>query len=85
MGDLTARSVREAAVSHVLVRGCARCQHPRVVGEPCAGCGNPEPPVVHELGVQSYYHRNPLRRAWWSLIGQRQAARRAREAQQYKP
>jgi hypothetical protein len=75
--------VVSAEVSHVIIRGCTRCQHQRVIGQPCTGCGNPEPPVVHDLGVQSYTHRNPLRRLWWRLARQPAAARRARLAARY--
>lgn len=63
-----------------IVRACTRCGHQRAEGEPCAGCGNPEPPLVHRLGVQSAVYRNPLRQAWWNLTGSRLAARRARKA-----
>ena len=39
--------------------------------------------MVHDLGVQSYTHRNPLRRAAWWAVGQHLAARRARIASRY--
>lgn len=77
--NLFTRAVTRATVSHVIVRACTVCQHPREQGKPCAGCGNPEPPVVHVLGVQSYTHRNPLKRWGWVLIGQHLAARRVRQ------
>jgi hypothetical protein len=80
---MTGRAWTRVEVSHVIVRACARCQHPREIGEPCAGCGNPEPPVVHDLGVQAYTHRNPLKRWAWHLAGQHLAARRARQAAKY--
>ncbi|MEV6833491.1 hypothetical protein AB0N17_03000 [Streptomyces sp. NPDC051133] len=32
------------------------------------------------LGVGAYWHRNPLRRAWWRLWGQPRFTRRARAA-----
>ena len=72
-----------AHVRNVIVRGCTLCGHARQVGAPCEGCGNAEPPVVHDLGVQSYHHRNPLRRLAWSLIGSRLAARKVAAANQY--
>lgn len=80
MTDVTARAWAKVEVSHVIVRACTRCGHPRETGVPCAGCGNPEPPVVHDLGVQAYTHRNPLKRLAWRLAGQHLAARRARVA-----
>jgi hypothetical protein len=78
-----ARSVTRATVSHVIVRACVQCGGKREIGEPCALCGLTDPPVTHDLGVQSYTHRNPLKRAWWNLIGQPLAERRAREAARY--
>jgi len=79
-GSFQGRTATQVEVSHVIVRGCARCQHPRTIGQCCAGCGNPDPPVVHDLGVQAATYRNPIRRAWWALAGQHAAARRARQA-----
>lgn len=76
----SARSVTKAVVRNVLVRACTVCSGSREQGKPCGTCGNPDPPQVVDLGVQSYYHRNPLRRLGWSLIGQHLAARRARAA-----
>ncbi len=83
MSEAAGRAWTKVEVSHVIVRACVRCQHPRQTGVPCAGCGNPEAPVVHDLGVQSYTHRNPLRRLAWRVAGQHLAARRARLAAQY--
>jgi len=77
-----ARPVTRAVVSHVIVRACQGCGHPREAGAPCAGCGLADPPVMHELGVQAATYRNPVKRLWWHLIGQRAAARRARRAAQ---
>lgn len=83
-GPLRAEArVREAAVRHVIVRACARCGGKRQAGEPCAGCGNPEPPAVHDLGVQAFTHHDPLKRAWWALIGRHLAAARVRRAARY--
>ena len=81
MPDASARNVVSAEVSHVIVRGCTDCGHQRVIGEPCAGCGNPDPPVVHDLGVQAYTHKNPLRRLAWHAVGQHRARRRAKAAE----
>ena len=72
--------IARATVSNVIIRGCANCGHPRTRGVPCEGCGNPSEPVVHDLGVQSYYHKSRLKRAGWALVGQRLAARTARAA-----
>ena len=78
-----ARSVTRATVSHVIVRACAVCGGKREAGKPCALCGLTDPPVVHDLGVQSYTHRNPLRRLGWWAVGQHLAAKRARTASRY--
>jgi hypothetical protein len=85
VSDFRARPVVSAEVSHVIVRACTRCQHPRVIGTPCAGCGNPEPPVVHDLGVQAATYRNPLKRLWWHVARQPLATRRAHQAARYTP
>ena len=77
-----ADSVTKAIVRNVIVRACTQCQGMRETGKPCGTCGNPDPPVTRDLGVQSYYHRNPLRRLGWRLIGQHLAARRTRAANQ---
>jgi hypothetical protein len=63
-----------------ITRACSRCGHSREAGLPCAGCGNPEPPVVHELGTQSASYRNPFRQAWWRTAGSLLARRRAARA-----
>ena len=80
MSDISARSVTRATVRNVIIRACAVCGHGREQGRPCEGCGNPLEPEVHDLGIQSYYHRNPLRRLGWALIGSRLAARKVRQA-----
>jgi hypothetical protein len=74
------RAVTSVKVSNVIVRGCVQCGHPRQIGAPCAGCGLEDPPVVIDLGVQSYTHKNPLKRAAWNLVGSRLADRRVRRA-----
>jgi len=72
---------RSAELTDVkIVRACTRCQGAREEGQPCAGCGNPEPPVVHQLGRQAAVYRNPVRQAWWNLVGTRLARRRASAA-----
>jgi hypothetical protein len=63
-----------------ITRACSRCRHPREAGKACGGCGNPEPPEICRLGVQSASYRNPLRQAWWRLAGEPRARRRARKA-----
>jgi hypothetical protein len=80
VSELGSRAVVSAEVSHVIVRGCTRCQHPRTIGESCAGCGNPEPPLVCDLGVTSAEYRNPLRRFWWRAAGRHLANRRIARA-----
>lgn len=77
------RAVTRAEISHVIVRACTECGHPRQLGADCAGCGNTATPLTHDLGVQSATYRNPLRRAWWRLVRQPAAARRARAANQH--
>lgn len=74
------RAISSGTVSHVIIRGCTRCQSQRVIGEPCAGCGNPEPPEVTKLGVVSATYRNPIKRAWWALVRAPMADRRIRRA-----
>ena len=73
-----ARIIASAEVSHVIVRACALCSGPRTVGEPCADCGNPDPPQVDRVGVVAAAYRNPLRRAWWRLAGRHLANARIR-------
>lgn len=80
MTSHAARAVTSVTVTHTIVRACTTCGHPRQAAAPCAGCGNPDPPVVHDLGVQAARYRNPLRQAWWRYIGAPAAARRARTA-----
>jgi hypothetical protein len=70
---------KRAEFRPVIIRACP-CGHPREQGSPCAGCGNPEPPVTADLGLQAAVYRNPLRQAWWDAIGSRMAKRRARKA-----
>ncbi len=83
MSEASGHAWTKVEVSHVIVRGCVTCGHSREQGVPCAGCGNPEPPVVHDLGVQSFTHRSLLRRLAWRWCGQFLAARRARAAAKY--
>lgn len=83
MSDALARSRTEVEVCHVIVRACFRCGHGRQLGEPCAGCGLTDPPVMHDLGRQSYWHKNPLRRLWWRLVARHIAASRAKAAARY--
>lgn len=83
MPDFTARSVTRATVSPVIVRACVACGGKREIGKPCALCGLEDPPVTHDLGVQSYYHRSLVRRLAWALVGQHLAARRAKRASRY--
>lgn len=74
-----AKSIQSAEVSAVVVRACG-CGHQREVGKPCGGCGNPEPPVVHDLGIISATYKNRRRRWWWLAVGQYLANARIRRA-----
>lgn len=74
------KTISSGTVSHLIIRGCTRCQGQRVIGEPCATCGNPEPPEVTKLGVVSATYRNPIKRAWWTLVRAPMAERRIRRA-----
>ncbi len=84
-GTAKTRAVTRAIVSHVIVRACQDCGYPRQIGVPCEGCGLADPPVVHELGQQAATYRNPVKRAWWRLVGQPAASRRVRKAARYTP
>lgn len=65
-----------AEVTAVIIRACAVCGSPRDLERPCAGCGNPEAPVVTDLGLVSASYRNPLRRWWRHVMGEPAARRR---------
>lgn len=78
-----ARTVTRVEVANMIVRGCVDCGHARQLDAPCGGCGLADPPVVHDLGVQSATYRNPARRLWWHLIRKPAAIRRARAANQH--
>lgn len=76
-------AVTRATLQPVIVRACTQCGGKREIGEPCAVCGLEDPPVTHDLGVQSAYYRNPFKRLAWLAIGQHLASRRARAANRY--
>lgn len=76
----TADSISTAEVRQVIVRACQACGAGRHLGEPCAVCGNPLAPTVEDLGVVTAQYRNPLRQAWWQLVGKPLADRRVRRA-----
>jgi hypothetical protein len=80
MPGMNARAVSKATLRPVIVRACVQCGGKREIGTPCALCGLADPPVTHDLGVQSAYYRNPLKRFGWWAVGQHLAAHRAREA-----
>jgi hypothetical protein len=80
---MEARSYTKIEVIHQIIRGCTHCGHPREVGKPCGGCGNPHPPTVHDLGVQAYDHRDPSHRALWRRVGEKAAEARAKLATRY--
>lgn len=75
--------VSAMTVKQVIVRACIRCQGPREIGEPCARCGLPDAPVVHDVGAVAAWYRNPFKRAWWNAAGQHLAAARTRRANRY--
>lgn len=74
-GDITSATLRP-----VIVRACVKCGGKRVLDSACAGCGNPAPPVVHDLGIQAAYYSDPLKQFAWSSFGQFLARRRAKQA-----
>jgi hypothetical protein len=80
-----ARTVTSVTVSHLIVRACWACGHPRQPGTPCAGCGLTDPPVVHDLGIQAARYRHPVARLAWAAAGRHLAAWRARRARRYTP
>lgn len=77
-----AKAVAKATVHPVIVRACVQCGGKREIGLPCAACGLEDPPVTHDLGVQSAYYRNPFKQLAWLAVGQHLAARKARKANQ---
>lgn len=85
MSDAQAFVPARAEVTAVIIRGCSRCGSPRVLGAPCAGCGNPDAPVVTDLGAVSATYRNPLRRLAWHLAGGPLARRRIQNANRQAP
>lgn len=80
MTEQSARAISSAELVHVIVRACTVCGHTRNQNQPCEGCGNPAPPEVTPLGKVSATYRNPIRRAWWSLVGQPLSKRRIERA-----
>jgi hypothetical protein len=80
---MSSRAVGKATLQPVIVRACAVCGGAREIGKPCELCGLVDPPVTHDLGVQSAYYRNPFKRLGWWAVGQHLAARRARAANRY--
>ena len=36
--------------------------------------------TIERVGTAAYWHKNPLRRAWWRLVGARRAQRQIRKA-----
>ena len=72
-------SLSEVVVRNAIVRACA-CGSPRTPGQPCAGCGNADPPRIDDLGVVSAWYRNPAKRLWWRTVGQHRARGRTKAA-----
>lgn len=63
---------KEASISATVIRcGCPPGEMDHL-GEVCY-----RPRATEDLGVVSYWHRNPVRRAAWSLKHRYQEARRA--------
>ena len=67
-------------VSQVIVRACTLCGGPRVIDEPCAGCGNIQPPIVHDLGQTIGIYRDGKMRHMWELVGRAAAEWRIQKA-----
>ena len=80
MSDAQAFVPARAEVTAVIIRACALCGSPRSLEAPCAGCGNPDAPVVTDLGMVSASYRNPLRRLWRHVVGEPAARRRIEQA-----
>lgn len=79
------KSVSSAILGLAIVRACEQCRaqgvaSPRTPGQPCAVCGNSDPPETTNLGTVAAGHRNPLKQRWWDLIGHRLADRRIAKA-----
>lgn len=72
-----------ATLHPVIVRACVKCGGKRAIGAPCADCGNPDQPVIHDLGIQAASFTNPAKQLAWDTVGSRLAARRARKANEY--
>lgn len=72
-----------ATLRPVIIRACVKCGGSRQMGAPCAGCGNPDQPVIHDLGIQAASFTNPAKQLAWDLVGSRLAARRAHKANEY--
>lgn len=83
MPTIKAQAPSSATLRPVIVRACVKCGGKRQLDTPCADCGNPDAPVVHDLGIQAAYYKNPLKQLWWETVGQRLAARRAAKANKY--
>lgn len=81
--EASAKATESITLRSVIVRACVLCGGKRQLGKSCAGCGNPEPAVVHDLGVQAASYKNPVKQLGWITVGQHLAARRARRANRY--
>ena len=75
--SMNANTPVSATMSAVIIRACAKCGGKREQDKPCATCGNEKSPVVHELGVQAAWYRDPIKNLRWLLSGQHKAAQRA--------
>ena len=75
--DAAAESRMTVTVRPVIVRACVLCGEKRELEMPCASCGNPMPPVTHDLGIQAAEYNDPLKQLMWNLFGKPAADRRA--------
>ena len=74
-----ARTVSSATVSATVIRACP-CGSCRQPGSPCAAYGNTAKAKTHDLGIVSATYRNPVKQAWWLLLGRHFANFRIRKA-----
>ncbi len=79
-GAAAGKTLSSATLALTIVRACATCGAPRTPGQPCQSCGNATPPEITDLGTVAATHRNPIKRRWWALVGERLATRRIRKA-----
>lgn len=81
-GHPDTQTVSYAEVSYVIVRACVICHGTRTVDEPCATCGNEDPPLVDDLGVVSATYKSRTKWLMRHIIGEPLARRRIKRANQ---